>query len=134
MTDPRDMRLERAVDAVLGEALRPPQVPRDLRTRVRAAASRSPAPDLLAWRERIDREAREQQRALSEHYVRLRRATLGTLIGMAFAAGAAVAVGMPWLRAHLGDYAPLATSWAAVAFGLGLIFREPLRALMRRWE
>jgi hypothetical protein len=66
--------------------------------------------------------------------VRVRRGTLGTLIGVAFAAGAAATIAMPWLRAHLGAYTPLALTWGAVALGLGMVFLDPLRTLLRRWS
>jgi hypothetical protein len=96
--------------------------------------SRTSDTDLLSLRERLEAERRQQLEELEANYVRVRRGTLGTLIGVAFAAGAAATIAMPWLRAHLGAYTPLAIIWGAVALGLGMVFLDPLRTLLRRWS
>ena len=51
--------------------------------------------------------------------MRLRRRTLGTLIGGAFAAGAAVAVALPWLQSTFGPNAMLVLAAAGRARGTG---------------
>lgn len=134
MTEPPTSRLDRALDGQLGRVLGAPEVPRTFRTRLNAALSRASETDLLSLRERLERERRQQAEELEAHFVRVRRSTLGTLIGVAFAAGAAVTIAMPWLRAHLGAFTPIVITWAAVALGLGIVFLDPLRTLWRRWS
>lgn len=134
MTELPTSRLDRALDEQLGRVLGAPKVPQAFRTRLNAALSRAPESDLILLRERLERERRRQAEELEAHYVHVRRSTLGTLIGAAFAAGAAATIAMPWLRAHLGAYTPMAITWGAVALGLGIVFLDPLRALLRRWS
>ena len=134
MTDPRTSGLDRALDEQLGRALGAPEVPHAFRTRLNAALSRASETDLLSLRERLERERRQEVEELEAHYVHVRRSTLGTLFGLAFAAGAAATIAMPWLRAHLGAFTPIVIAWGAVALGLGIVFLEPLRALLRRWS
>jgi len=133
MTEPRKP-IERALDEALGRALSSPEVPHSFRTRLNAALSRTAETDLLSLRERLESERRQQLEELEASYVRVRRSTLGTLLGVAFAAGAAVTVAMPWLRVHLGAYTPIAITWGAVALGLGMVFLDPLSNLLRRWS
>ncbi len=132
MTDHRDSGLDRALDRALGRTLSAPELPHAFRTRLNAALSRTAEPDLLSLRDRLESERRQQLEALHANYVRVRRSTLGTLVGVAFAAGAATTIAMPWLRAHLGAYTPMAITWGAVALGLGMVFLDPLRTLLRR--
>lgn len=134
MTEPRTSGLDRALDEALGRAVSTPELPSAFRTRLNAALARTSETDLLSLRERLETERRQQLEELEANHVRVRRGTLGTLIGVAFAAGAAVTIAMPWLRAHLGAYTPLAITWAAVALGLGMVFLDPLRSLLRRWS
>lgn len=134
MTEPRPPGLDRALDAVLSRALTAPDVSQTFRTRLKAALARTDETDLLSLRERLESERRQQLEELEAHYVRIRRGTLGTLIGVAFATGAAATIAMPWLRAHLGAYTPMAIVWGAVALGLGMVFLDPLRTLLRRWS
>ncbi len=135
MTESHDTRtrLGCALDGALERTLRRPQTPATLRARVSAARARPAETDLAAVRARLEGERRQQLEALEADYLRVRRSTLGTLIGVAFAAGAAAAIAMPWLRAHLGDYTPAALTWGGAALGLGMVFFHPARALLRRW-
>ena len=133
MSEHRSCGLDRALDEALGRALRAPQIPHNFRTRLNAALSRADDSDLSAQRARLEAERRQQLEALEADYVRIRRSTLGTFIGVAFAAGATAALAMPWLHAHLGAYTPMAITWAGVALGLGMAFLGPLRELLRRW-
>lgn len=135
MTESNDTRtrFECVLDEALERTLRPPQAPQTLRARVSAARSRHAETDLAAVRARLESERRQQLEALEADYLRVRRSTLGTLIGVAFAAGAAAAIAMPWLRAHLGVYTPVAITWGGVALGLGMVFFRPMRTLLRRW-
>lgn len=134
MTEPEASGLDSALDKALGRALSSPEVPQAFRTRLNAALSRTAETDLLSLRERLESERRQQLEELEADYVRIRRGTLGTFIGVAFAAGAAATVAMPWLREHLGAYTPLAITWGAVALGLGMVFLDPLRNLLRQWS
>ena len=134
MTEPRTPDLDRTLDAALGRALSGPEVPHVFRTRLNAALSRTDETDLASLRERLESERRRQLEDLEANYIRVRGSTLGTLIGVAFAAGAAVTIAMPWLHAHLGSYTPMAITWGGVALGLGMVFMDPLRALLRRWS
>ncbi len=134
MTEAETTEFERAVDDALGRALRAPKVPHDFSTRLSAALSRAAETDLAELRARFEKERREQLQTLKADYIRVRRSTLGTLLGIAFAAGAAAVIAMPWLRAHLGAYAPMAIVWGGTALGLGVAFFEPLRRTLRRWS
>lgn len=134
MTEPTPQELERSLDDALGRALCGPQVPPTLRARVNAALSRAAETDLAGTRERLEREQRERLRALEAEYVRIRRGTLVTLLATAFTVGAAAVLAMPWLRAHLGEYTPLAITWGGVALGMGITFQEPLRRVLRSWS
>jgi hypothetical protein len=134
MTEPRSSGLDRALDGALGRTLSVPQVPQVFRTRLNAALSRTDETDLFSLRERLESERRQQLEQLEADYVRVRRGTLGTLLGVAFATGAAATIAMPWLRAHLGPYTPMAITWGAVALGLGMVFLDPLRTLLHRWS
>jgi hypothetical protein len=118
MTPPGD-ELDRALDAELGRALRPPQAPPQLRSRLAAAIAREA--DLRPEaRARIEREHRERLTELKQHYVRLRRRTLGLMVGGAFASGAAAALAMPWLTANVGSMAPLVVASAGAVIGIGI--------------
>lgn len=134
MTNDRATELEHALDQALNRALRPPQVPHGFRARLSSAVSRAGENDLSAARMRMESERRTRLERLEVEYIRIRRNTLLTLLGAAFAAGAAVVIAMPWLRAHLGAFAPLAVSWGGVTLGLAITFGEPLRALLHRWS
>ncbi len=134
MTDPKPTEFDRCLDQALGRALRAPQVPHSLRAHLSAALSRSAETDLATLRARLDREQREQLETLEVEYVRIRRGTFVTLLGVAFAAGITAVIAMPWLRAHLGAYGPMAIAWGGVALGVGITFYEPLRTVLLRWS
>ena len=134
MSDGRPAELAITLDQALRHVLRSPELPHDFRTRLHSALTRAGEVDLGAARKRMERERRERLERLAAEYVRVRRSTLLTLLGAAFAAGAAVVLALPWLRAHLGVFAPLAISWGGVAVGLGITFAQPLQALLRRWS
>jgi hypothetical protein len=93
----------RTLDAALAAALRPPALPPGFERRLAAALAAAPQTDLdTAGRATLEREHLAKLAELEADYVRLRRRTLGTAIGAAFAAGAAAAVAMPWLQASFG--------------------------------
>jgi len=89
-----------------------------------AALAREPtdAASRAASLAQAQREQRQRMAQLDADYLRLRRRTLGTLIGGAFAAGAAVAVALPWLQAAFGPQAlfVLACIGALVGVGIGI--------------
>ncbi len=116
----------RALDAALAAALEPPALPVGFRARLDAALdaleeSRLGTGRRAARAVALEREHRERLAELEAGYLRLRRRTLGTLIGGAFAAGAAVALAMPWLQAVFGPNTPLALAGAGAFAGLVLI-------------
>jgi hypothetical protein len=116
------MNLEEMVDAALARALVPPELPPDFRARLTAAIAREADGEALSpeRRARLQREERQRLLEFEAGVVRLRRRTLGTLIGGAFAAGAAVAVAMPWARANFGPNAMLVLASIGAAVGLAI--------------
>jgi len=110
--------LDRALDAVLARVIERPQLPAQFRSHLEAALVRAGDRQLREQRERLEREQRERLAELDTHYVRLRRATLGTMIGGAFAAGAVATFTLPWLKASVGSQAPLVLASAGAALGL----------------
>jgi hypothetical protein len=126
MTDPEHPGSEwdRALDGALRRALRPPAVPAQFRARLQSALAREADSNLSGARSRLEREQRERLTELEAGYLRLRRRTLGNLVGGAFAAGVAVPLALPWLRESFGEDAPLAL-WvlgALVGLAIGLGF------------
>jgi hypothetical protein len=117
-----DDPLQAALDAALARALLPPALPMDFSARLRAALARmqSTGDRRVASRAQAEREQRERLAALDADYLRLRRRTLGTLIGGAFAAGAAVAVAFPWLQAHFGAWAVYLLAGVGALVGIGI--------------
>jgi hypothetical protein len=116
------MNRDEMLDAALARALPPPELPTDFRAQLTAAIAREAALGAvsLAARPRLEREQRERLAELEAGYLRLRRRTLGTLIGGAFAAGAAVAVGLPWLKEIFGPNAMFALSALGAVAGLAI--------------
>ena len=110
--------LDRALDAQLARTLAPPRVPPRFRAHLQAALARSAESSLSDARSRFEREQQATLIALERNYVRLRRRTLGTMIGGAFAAGAAAAVALPWVTANLGPIAPLAIASVGTLVGI----------------
>ena len=110
------------LNSALARALPPPELPEGFRSIVTAGIAREAALEAAgrAARPRLEREQRERLAELEAGYMRLRRRTLGTLIGGAFAAGAAVAVAMPWLKAMFGPNAMLALSVLGAVAGLAI--------------
>ena len=121
-TLPGDTARGLALDAALTRVLPPPELPPQFRTQLAAAIAREAALELTlrSARPRLEREQREQLAELHADYMRLRRRTLGTLIGGAFAAGAAVAVSLPWLKATFGPDAMLVLAGLGAVAGLAI--------------
>lgn len=118
---PRRAELDGIVDAALAQAFQPPRLPHDFRTRLRAALARecqsTATEDVYA---RLQHEQAAALRALEASYLRMRRRTLLSLLGLAFAAGALATVALPWLMAHWGPAAFLVLPALGAIVGLGL--------------
>jgi hypothetical protein len=110
--------LDRALNANLARTFAPPAVPVRFRAKLQAALLRAADPSLSDVRSRLEREQRATLTKLEQDYIRLRRRTLGTMIGGAFAAGVAAAVALPWVTARLGPIAPLVIASTGAAFGI----------------
>jgi hypothetical protein len=122
MTNSRkpESELDRALDAALARTLSPPRVPADFGAKLGAALARAADSSSSDARSRLEREHREKLAQLEQDYIRLRRRTLGTMIGGAFAAGAAAAVALPWVTANLGPLAPFAIASTGTVAGIAL--------------
>jgi hypothetical protein len=121
---PEQFLSDSALDAVLQRVLWPPALPAQFQVRLQAALARArTAPGLPEARLQLEQERRELLQELQASYVRLRRRSLGTMIGGAFAAGAVSVWAMPWLEAHLGNLGPqaLAAAGALVGLTVGLL-------------
>jgi hypothetical protein len=122
MTDsePLDSEWNLALDAALKRALPPPALPSQFRARLQSALAREADANLSGARSRLELEQRERLAELEAGYLRLRRRTLGNLVGGAFAAGVAVALALPWLRESLGEDAGLVLSGVGTVVGLAI--------------
>jgi hypothetical protein len=130
-----------ALDAALGRALRPPAPPADFRIRLTATLARAGQhEDAESTRTRLERELHQGLAELESGYLRLRRRTLGTLIGGAFAAGAGLTLLLPWLKAVLGadaiwGVAVLGGTAGLMIAGTSRLVRSVLvRPLQRVWQ
>jgi hypothetical protein len=114
--------LDDALDAALARALVAPVLPAGFPMRLQAALAREAvgADERALSRALAQREQRQRMAEMDADYLRLRRRTLGTLIGGAFAAGAAVAVAFPWLQANFGPNAIYLLTGLGALVGLGI--------------
>jgi ferric-dicitrate binding protein FerR (iron transport regulator) len=114
--------LDAALDAALARVLIPPAPPDGFQIRLQAALARQATgqEERAVSRALAQREQRQHMAELDADYLRLRRRTLGTLIGGAFAAGAAVAVAFPWLQASFGPNATYVLAGLGAVVGLGI--------------
>jgi hypothetical protein len=115
--------LERALDRALQRNLVAPVLPVGFRQRLQAAMIRSAAHNQATLAAALEREHEAQLAELRSDYVRLRQRTLGTLIGVAFAAGLLINFALPWISAHYGSNGVFALPAIGVAVGLGLSAR-----------
>ncbi|HEX4649345.1 MAG TPA: hypothetical protein VH111_10990 [Steroidobacteraceae bacterium] len=118
---------ERALDAALAHALRAPALPADFRTRLNALLGVTEIETREMAATRLEREYLAGLAELEAGYVRLRRRTVGLLLGGGIAAGAALPAILPWLQGLLGSYAPVALALLASAGGLGVAWYFPSR-------
>lgn len=120
-SDRANTALDTALDVALIRALPAPTLPTDFRQRLRAALARANDTESLDMqRARLEREHREGLAELKSGYLRLRRRTLGALIGGAFALGALVALLFPWLSATMGSHAVAAVAVFGGIVGLAV--------------
>jgi hypothetical protein len=115
--------LERALDRALQRNLVAPALPAGFRQRLQAAMIHSAEHNQAALSAALEREYEAQLAALRSDYVRLRQRTLGTLIGVAFAAGLLINFALPWISAHYGPNGVFALPAIGVAAGLALSAR-----------
>ena len=115
-----DGPIDRALDAALGQAFEAPRVTNEFRERVRAALTRAAVTDIAELRARLETERRETLAKLEADYIRLKRRTLGAMVGGAFGAGAAAAIALPWMAKLVGPAAPLAVASIGAAVGIGI--------------
>jgi hypothetical protein len=115
LTDAR----ERALDAALAQALRAPPMPAGFRTQLNAALTHATAAEGAA-RLRLEQERCERLAEFESGYAQLRLRALGTLIGGAIAAGAAVAPPLPWFEAGFGPNATLVLAAVGTLAGLAI--------------
>jgi hypothetical protein len=109
----------RALDGALAATLRRPALPPGFEQRLAAALRAEPRDEWSRTvRETLERERLERLAELDAGYVRLRRRTLGTLIGAAFAAGTALTLAMPWLQHALGRNLPYVLGGGGALLGL----------------
>ena len=116
-------RLERALDRALQRSLVAPALPAGFRQQLRAAMIRSAGQNQASLSVALEREHEVQLVELHKDYVRLRQRTLGTLIGVAFAAGLLINFALPWISAHYGPNGVFALPAIGVAAGLALSVR-----------
>ena len=114
--------LDRALDEALARTFAAPRVPADFGAKLTAALARAADSSSSEARSRLEQEQRQRLAELEQDYVRLKRRTLGTMIGGAFAAGAVAALALPWVTANLGPRAPFAIASAGAVAGLTLGF------------
>jgi hypothetical protein len=122
MSNRADEPLERALDGLLSRALAAPALPSGFRARLQSALARRSALDAPALRRELAREHDQQLAQLHSDFIRLRRRTLGMLIGVAFFTGVALAVALPWIVRGFGAAAMVVvpTLGAAVGVAIGL--------------
>jgi Flp pilus assembly protein TadB len=115
-----DDGLEQALDRALAASLVPPRPSPQLRVRLQAAMAQETDARIAQAHRLFEKEHRERQAALHAQYVKLRRQTLGVVVGGAFAAGAAATAVLPWLTAQLGRSSPVAVVCTGMLVGLAI--------------
>ena len=141
MNDPRGEAIGQNDPVWFEEALRrslaPPLPPPGFHARLAAAVQRAGDSRARPSRQALAAEYERQVADLRSGYVRLQWRTLGTLLGVAFVCGIGLTLAMPWIRAQLGDWAPLAVAGggalAGIALGAHSWLRPELRWPVVRW-
>ena len=116
---PKSYPEDDALDRALAAALPTPSLPAGFAASLHTARAAEAALDLARQRHRLEEEYERDLAALRSGYVRMRRDTLATVLGIAFAAGAVVAWGVPWLRATYGIDLSTLLPLLVLAAGLG---------------
>jgi hypothetical protein len=128
--DQPDDLLNVALHKALARSLPGPELPNGFRARLLAASACIPALDHAARRRDLESEHHERLAALHADFIRIRRRTLGTLIGAAFTAGATMAAAVPWITAAFGWSA----AYLVPGLGAGAGVAIALTAWLRRAE
>lgn len=129
MTD-RPSAQDEALDLALTASLRPPALPLGFRAGLMAAIARDAAADAQARRLALEAEHAAGQALLRQGFVRLRREVLAWALALAFAAGGAASVVLPWLAAAWGtDVLTLAPFAAA-----GTVLLLVVLVWLDRWD
>ncbi len=102
----------------LWQALVPPTVPPEFRSRLMAALQREGLRDLAVRRAALELEHKLELRRLRTGYVRLRRDTLALVVASAFTAGALASLALPWLHDTLGVGAAISMPLIAIVIGM----------------
>ena len=107
-----------ALDRALTAALRPPGLPADFRAGLYRALERAAGQALQERRAELELEHRRTLDALQAGYVAVRRDTLVMVLAVAFTAGAAATVALPWIAQVLDVQASTLAPLLAGVIGL----------------
>lgn len=119
--------LTMALDTALARNLAGPELPHGFRTRLLEAQARAPKIDHATRLRELESEHDERLAILRANFILLRRRTLGTVIGIAFTGGAAIAAAVPWITATFGSSAAFLVAPVGTAVGVAIAMAGWLR-------
>jgi hypothetical protein len=125
MNDPsmQETRSLTLLDKALVLSLTPPDMPLGFRESLNEALAREREFTSPITPDYLQSEHRRRMDALRSDYIRMRRTTFGTLIGVAFASGSAAAALVPWALTVFGSAAALLVPSAGASFGVAMFLR-----------
>jgi hypothetical protein len=126
----REDAADRALDAALAMALRAPHPRQDFRARLIRTLGNAQAEKAQAEIESMELEYRSGLAALDRSYVRIRRRTLGMLIGGGLVIGAALPLILSRLQSDFGPRAQLVIALASAAIGVGIAWLYPTQVFI----
>ena len=109
---------EQQLDLVLQRVLPPPPLPDHFRHQLMMALQQDTLADLARRRATLEAEHERLLQQVRRGYIRVRRDTLALGAGLAFASGALVTVGLPWLQVQTGLDAAMLMHTLALAMGI----------------
>jgi hypothetical protein len=109
-----------ALDSALSAALCAPPLPAGFHAVLRGAIAREAEQDILARRSALEAERAQHLAELRAGYVRLQRNALAIALAVAFTAGAAATVVLPWLAFAIGTDVPTLAPLLVAMIGLGV--------------
>ena len=115
--------LAQNLDGALCQALPPPTLPPYFRPQLMAALQAQSLRDLTAQRQALEEEHRRAMAALHSGQRHLQRDTLALVVVVAFTAGSAANLALPWLNATTGVDSAVSVPLIAMAIGLVSGFR-----------